>query len=170
MSDLTRASYNHIDKLDFLTEYTQARIEAFKPQTIQTSFATTGITPFNPERVLSKLNISLNTPTPPGSRPSSRSSQFTLKTPKIVIQLQKQATLLKNLLKQRSNSPPSLLKTAIDQIIKGAYLSMHNATILAQENASLRRANEKKRQKRTYTNRRIGHEGSLTIGHGLQLA
>ena len=47
---------------------------------------------------------------------------------------------------------------------------MHNAAILAQENASLRRANEKKRQKRTYINRRIGHEGSLTIGHGLQLA
>ena len=37
VSDLARASYNHIDKLDFLTEYPQARIEAFKPQTIQTS-------------------------------------------------------------------------------------------------------------------------------------
>ena len=89
VSDLARARYNHIDKLDFLAEYPRARIEAFKPQTIQTSFATTGITPFDPERVLAKLNISLNTPTPPGSRPSSRSSQFTLKTPKTVIQLQK---------------------------------------------------------------------------------
>ena len=85
VSDLARASYNHIDKLDFLTEYPQARIEAFKPQTIQTSFATTSIIPFDPERVLSKLNISLYTPTPPGSRLSSRSSQITLKTPKIVI-------------------------------------------------------------------------------------
>ena len=170
VSDLARASYNHIDKLDFLAEYPQARIEAFKPQTIQTSFAATGITPFDPERVLSKLNISLNTPTPPGSRPSSRSSQFTPKTPKTVIQLQKQATLLKNLLKQRSNSPPSPSKTAVDQIIKGAYLSMHNAAILAQENASLRRANEKKRQKRTRSNQRIAHEGGLTIAEGLQLA
>ena len=34
VSDLTRASYNHIDKLDFLTEYPRARIKAFKPQTI----------------------------------------------------------------------------------------------------------------------------------------
>ena len=74
VSDLARGSYNHIDKLDFLAEYPRARIEAFKPQTIQTSFAATGIIPFNLERVLSKLNISLNTPTPLGSRPSSRSS------------------------------------------------------------------------------------------------
>lgn len=170
VSDLARASYNHIDKLDFLAEYPRARVEAFKPQTIQTSFAATGITPFEPERVLSKLNISLYTPTPPGSRPSSRSSQFTPKTPKTVIQLQKQAKLLKDLLKQRSNSPLSPSKTAVDRIIKGAYLSMHNAAILAQENADLRRANEKKRQKRTRSNRQIAHEGGLTIAEGLQLA
>ena len=158
MSDLTRASYNHIDKLDFLAEYPRARIEAFKPQTIQTSFAATGITPFNPERVLSKLNISLRTPTPPGSPPSSRSSQFTPKTPRTVIQLQKQASMLKDLLKQRSNSPPSPSKTMLDQIIKGHYIALHSTALLAQENANLRRTNEKKRQKRTRSNWQMPHE------------
>lgn len=74
VSDLARAGYNYIDKLDFLTDYPHARAKAFKPQTIQTSFAATGLTPIDPERVLSKLNISLNTPTPPASRLSSRSS------------------------------------------------------------------------------------------------
>jgi hypothetical protein len=170
VSDLARASYNHIDKLDFLAEYPRARIEAFKPQTIQTSFAATGITPFDPERVLSKLNISLRTPTPPASRPSSRSSQFTPKTPRTVIQLQKQASMLKDLLKQRSNSPPSPSNTLLDQIIKGHSIALHNTTLLAYEIASLRRANEKKRQKRTRSNRQIPHEGGLTAGEGLQLA
>ena len=80
VSDLARVGYNHIDKLDFLADYPRARDKAFKPQTIQTSFATTSITPFTPERVLSKLNISLRTPTPPASRPRSRSSQFTQKS------------------------------------------------------------------------------------------
>ncbi len=117
----------------------------------------------------SKLNISLYTLTPPGSRLSSRSSQFTLKTPKTVIQLQKQATLLKNLLKQRSNIPPSPSKTAVDQIVKGTYLSMHTATILAQENASPRRVNKKKRQKRTRSHRHIAHKRCLTIAEDLQL-
>ena len=80
-------------------DYPRARAKAFKLQTIQTSFAATSIIFFKPERVLSKLNISLYTPTLLGSRLSSRSSKFRLKTPKTVIQVQKQATLLKNLLK-----------------------------------------------------------------------
>lgn len=40
----------------------------------------------------------------------------------------------------------------LDQIIKGCYLSMHNAALLAQENTNLRAMNEKKRQKRTQSN------------------
>ncbi len=87
-----------------------------------------------------------------------------------MIQLQKQAGLLKDLLKQRSNSPPTPSKTAVDQITKSAYLSMHSAILLFQEIATLRRANEKKRQKRTRSNRQIAHQGGLTIAEGLQLA
>jgi hypothetical protein len=170
VSDLARVGYNHIDKLDFLADYPRARIEAFGPQTIQNSFAATGLVPIDPERVLSKLNISLRTPTPPNSRPSSRSSQFTPKTPKTVIQLQKQASSLKELLKQRSNSPPTPSKIMLDQIIKGCSVTMHNAALLAQENANLRAANEKKRQKRTRSNRQIPHEGGLSVEEGLQLA
>lgn len=82
VSDLARVGYNHIDKLDFLADYPRARIEAFQQQTIRNSFAATSLVPIDPERVLSKLNISLRTPTPPSSRPSSISSQFTPQTPK----------------------------------------------------------------------------------------
>lgn len=38
------------------------------------------------------------------------------------------------------------------------------------EIATLRRANEKKRQKRTRSSRQMAHEGGLTIAEGLQLA
>jgi hypothetical protein len=47
VSDLARASYNHIDKLDFLADYPRARIEAFQPNIIQSSFAATGIVAVN---------------------------------------------------------------------------------------------------------------------------
>ncbi|RJE17358.1 Pogo transposable element [Aspergillus sclerotialis] len=169
VSDLARNAYNHIDKLDFLTDYPQARIEAFQPSIIQNSFAAAGLVPINPERVLSKLNISLRTPTPPSS-PSSRSSQFTPKTPKTVIQLQKQASMLKDLLKRRSNSPPTPSKAMLDQIIKGCAVTMHNAALLAQENANLRVANERKRQKRNRSTRQMAHEGGLSVEEGVQLA
>jgi hypothetical protein len=85
VSDLARTGYNHIDKLDFLADYPRARIEAFQPKIVQSSFTATGIVPVNTDRVLSKFNISLRTPTPLSSRPSSRSSQFTLKTPRTAI-------------------------------------------------------------------------------------
>lgn len=57
----------------------------------------------------------------------------------------------------------------LDQVIKGCYLSMHNAALLAKENADLRAANEKKRQKRTRSNRQIPHEGGLTVEEASQL-
>ena len=78
--------------------------------------------------------------------------------------------MLKDLLKQRSNSPPSPSNTLLDQIIKGHSIALHNTTLLAYEIASLRRANEKKRQKRTRSHRQMAHEGGLTIADGLQLA
>lgn len=170
VSDLARNAYNHIDKLDFLADYPRARIEAFQPSIIQNSFAAAGLVPIDPERVLSKLNISLRTPTPPSSRPSSRSSQFTPKTPRTTIQLQKQASILKELLKQRPNSPLTPSKIMLDQIIKGCAVTMHNAALLARENADLRAANERKRQKRNRSTRQMAHKGGLSVEEGLQLA
>jgi hypothetical protein len=84
VSDLTRTSYNHIDKLDFLADYLRARLEAFQPNIIQNSFAATSFVLVNTERVLSKLTISLRTPSPLSSRLSSRSSEFTPETPRTV--------------------------------------------------------------------------------------
>lgn len=48
-------------------------------------------------------------------------------------------------------------------------MTIHNAALLAQENANLRAAN-KKRQKRTRSTRQIAHTGGLSVEEGLQLA
>jgi hypothetical protein len=122
--------------------------------------------PVDAERVLSKLNISLRTPTPLGSRLSTSSSQFTPKTPRTVVQLYKQSSMLKGLLDRRSQTPTPL----IDQIVKGCAMVMHSATLLSQENANLRAANEKKRQKRQRSTRQIPCEEGLTVEEGQKLA
>jgi hypothetical protein len=171
VSDLARRGYNHIDKYDFLENYQHARLEAFQSvTTIKNSFAASGLVPVDAERVLSKLNISLRTPTPPSSRPSSRSSQFTPKTPRTIVQLQKQSSMLKDLLHRRSNSPPSPIKSMLDQIIKGHCLSLHNTALLAQEVSNLRMANEKIVKKRNRTTRQLPNRDGLTIEEGLLLA
>ncbi|CDM26623.1 Probable transposable element [Penicillium roqueforti FM164] len=76
-----RTGINHIDKLEFLEAYPSVRIEALKLETIKNSFLAAGLIPFSPNRVLSKLNIHLRIPTPPPSRGSDSSRNFTPKTP-----------------------------------------------------------------------------------------
>ena len=137
-----RVGINYIDKLDFLEAYPSARIEAFKSETIKNSFAAAGLVPFNPDRVISKLDICLRTPDTPLRAGGATWSQ---KTPSNYVQLQKQASSIKALLRIGSRSPPSPSDRALNQLIKGYQLAMHNATILAKENKELRAKNEKKK-------------------------
>jgi hypothetical protein len=77
--------------------------------------------------------------------------------------------MMKDLIDQRSKSPPSPLKLVVNQILKGYEIALHNTALLVKENDDLRAANEKKRQKRTRSTRQIAHEGGLSIEEGLQL-
>ena len=58
----------------------------------------------------------------------------------------------------------------VNQIIKGSYLLLHNAALLAQDNANLRAANEKIVKKRNQSHRQIRCQERLTVKEGLQLA
>jgi hypothetical protein len=55
---------NHIDKLEFLDLYQQARSEALHERNIRSGFAVTGLILYNPERVLSILRVPVQTPSP----------------------------------------------------------------------------------------------------------
>lgn len=158
-----RNGINHIDKLDFLEAYPTARNKAFKSETIKNSFVAAGLVPFPPDRVLSKLNIHLRTPTPPISRGSESSRNFSPKTPFTEKQLRRQASSIKALLRTGSRSPPSPSDRALNQLIKGCQLALQGAAILAKENSELRAANEKQKQKRTRSSRTIVHEGNLSV-------
>ena len=48
---------NHIDKLEFLDAYKQARMKVFTESNIRSGFTATGLVPYNPDQVLSRLNI-----------------------------------------------------------------------------------------------------------------
>lgn len=60
-----RNGVNHINKQDFLKAYHAARIETMNLANIHSSFAATGLVPYNPERVLSRLHTQLKTLTLP---------------------------------------------------------------------------------------------------------
>jgi hypothetical protein len=77
--------------------------------------------------------------------------------------------MLKDLLKQRSNSPPSPSKAMLDQIIKGHCIALHNTALLANEVTNLRATNERIKKKRNRSTRQIPCEEGLTVEEGLQL-
>ena len=62
---LMRLRINHITKLEFLPAFGQAFKAAFTEQNIKAGFRATGLVPYNPERVISCLDLRLRTPTPP---------------------------------------------------------------------------------------------------------
>jgi hypothetical protein len=169
VEDIMRRGQNHIDKLDFLDAFPTARIEAFKAKTIKNSFSATGLVPYDPNRVISKLNIRLHTPTPPPSR-GSQSSAWEPKTPSNYKQLQKQAESIKKLLKQRSKSPPSPLNSAIDQLLKGCQITMQSAAFLARENELLRARHEKIKQKKARSKLQIAAPEGLSVAELRELA
>jgi hypothetical protein len=59
-----RMGINHIDKDDFTVLYQQACMTSFSLTTILSGFRATGLVPFDPDQVLSQLDVRLWTPSP----------------------------------------------------------------------------------------------------------
>ena len=64
ISFLARANITHITKDDFFPAFRTAFYKAFTQQNIESSFRGAGLVPFNPDAVISKLDVKLRTPTP----------------------------------------------------------------------------------------------------------
>jgi hypothetical protein len=158
-----RLGVNHIDKFDFLEAFPAARESAFQAETIKNSFAGAGLVPFNPDRVLSKLDIQLKTPTPPGSR----STNSAPKTPYTTRQLEKQASAARKLLRERAQSPLLLLDTRLDKLIKGHELALNELVLAREEIRKLRANNEWEGKKRKRSTRQLAITEGPAIQEGL---
>jgi hypothetical protein len=143
-----RLGFNHINKFDFLSAYPVAYHEVFTIQNIQSGFAAAGILPFNPQRVLDKLNIKISTPTPPQSRGGDLTSSSMLATPYTARQLFKKASSVKKMLWRDSRSPSLPLKRSYDKLLKGCELIIHQAAFMLKELHDLRVEHEKDKRKK----------------------
>ncbi|KAM4062546.1 DDE superfamily endonuclease [Hirsutella rhossiliensis] len=142
------AGIHHIDKQDFLPMYLDARRQALSPSNIRSGFMATGLFPFDPNRVLSRLQVQVdkvgndhgdkNTPSPNKSLEAA-------KTPHNVNQL---TTHAERLLQRRPQNTDSPVSQAINQLIKGCQMAMHSAALLADENRQLRSENQRRKQRK----------------------
>jgi hypothetical protein len=154
-----RGGINHIDKLDFIKIYPEARNIAFTTDNVLSAFRATGLIPFNPEEVLGRFTMQLKTPTPPGSR----STDSAPKTPYNIKQLKKQTTTIEKLLRACTQSPSSPTKTALNQLVKGCEMVYNNGAFLAQENQYLRATINELQQKKKRSKRQITHTEGFSV-------
>jgi DDE superfamily endonuclease/Tc5 transposase DNA-binding domain len=166
IQDLARRGIFHIDKADFLAMYCQAHKSIFTESTIKNSFKATGLIPFDPEAVLSKL---IATPSPPGTshgQDQGSSPIWTSETPKTQYQLAKQSELIKTTLQRASQSPTA----PIEKLTKGygqliAKSDIHELRILELEQTVEHLNKKKKRKSRT----RLQSGGILVVGDAQEM-
>jgi hypothetical protein len=162
VEDLMRMHINHVSKLEFLCGFREAFFASMTERNIQGGFAGSGLVPHDPERVLSKLDVKLRTPTPLNSR-ATTPQPWVFQTPQNPREATSQSTLIKTRISNHQGSSPTPMLTAIDQLTKGTMAVMHQVALLRSENASLRKANEALSKRRRAKRTRVQLGGSLAV-------
>jgi len=157
-----RIHINHVSKLEFLCAFREAFFASITERNIQGGFAGAGLIPFDPERVLSKLDVKLRTPTPSTSR-AGTPQPWVFQTPHNPREADSQSTLIKTRIANHQNSSPTSMLAAVDQLTKGTMAVMHEVALLRSEVSSLRKANEALSKRRRAKRTRVQLGGSLAI-------
>ena len=159
---LIRMHVTHVSKLEFLPAFREAFFASITDTNIQGGFAGAGLIPYDPERVISKLDVQLRTPTPSNSRPGT-SHTWVSKTPQNPLEADSQTCLIKSRVANHLDSSPTSMLSAIDQFAKGAKAMMHEVALLRTEVSALRKANEALSKRRRAKRTRIQRGGILTV-------
>jgi DDE superfamily endonuclease len=166
IEDLMRNHINHITKLEFLPAFRAAFNKSITSDNICGSFRGAGLIPFNPDAVISKLDVRLRTPTPP---PAADVAPWSAKTLGNRIEMVSQTELIKGRITQHQNSSPTPIIDGIDQILKGTVQIAAQYEILKAEVTALRKANEALSRRKRRQKKRIQRGGTLTIAEGVDL-
>jgi hypothetical protein len=168
IESLMRANITHIAKEDFLPAFCAAHYVAMTARNIQGGFRGAGLVPFDPESVISRLDLRIQTPTPSNSRPGT-SHTWISKTPNNPIEASSQSAFIKKRISQHQNSSPTHIISAIDQFTKGSLSIMHKMALMQAEIKDLRAANETLSKRRRAKKTRLQEGGTLSIQEGSDL-
>jgi hypothetical protein len=155
-----RAHINHITKVEFFLAFKAAYFAAMTESNNRGGFRGAGLVPFDPEAVISKLDVKLRTPTPTGP-PSS--DPWVSQTPQNPTEAVAQSEFIKNRIAHHQESSPTPILTAADQLAKGTQALAHSVTLLTAEVRTLQKANEALSKRRRAKKTRVQLGGSLTV-------
>jgi len=157
-----KAHINHITKVEFFLAFTAAYKESITAQNARAGFRGAGLIPFDPQAVVSKLDVKLRTPTP--SRPSTANSNpWVSQTPQNPTQALSQSTLVRSRIARHQGSSPTPIFETVAALAKGTERMAHEMTLLSAEVRTLRAANEALSKRRRAKKIRVRQGGALTV-------
>lgn len=160
ISALARSRVYYITKETFLTAFKAAFKKAFTQENVCAGFRGAGLVPYNPEAVLSKLDVRLRTPTPP----APGTVEWEAKTPRNASEIEAQSTLIRNRMQKHQGSPASSLDEQVRQLTKGAQQIAHEMVLMREETARLRDAIEAATKRKSRKRQYVRAEETLTVG------
>jgi hypothetical protein len=160
-----KAGTSHITKEDFLPAFSAAFRDAMTEKNILGGFRGAGLMPHDPKAVLSKLDVKLKTPTPPGSS-HGLPDLWTSQTPTTATEAVSQSDFIKGRISRHKSSSPTSILDAVDFLAKGTRGVMHQIALLKSENAILREENATLSRRRRAKKVQLRKGGSLTLGEG----
>lgn len=159
---LMRAHITHVSKEDFLPAFYKAYKAAITEKNIQAGFRASGLIPYDPDYVISQLDVKLRTPTPPGSS-AGLPPPWVSKTPNNPIEAESQTEYIKNRIVRHQGSSPSSIITSLRQLNKGVSMMVHEQTLMRHDLAELRDANNRLSRRRRTKRKQLQKGGSLTV-------
>jgi hypothetical protein len=157
-----KAHINHITKVEFFLAFKRAYLESVSVQNAQAGWRGAGLVPFDPEAVLSKLDVRIRTPTP-STPPSGDTDLWVSQTPHNPTDALSQMTLVKNRIARHEGSSPTPIFETVAALAKGTELLAHQLTLVTTENRILREANQALSRRRRAKKTRVRQGGALTI-------
>jgi hypothetical protein len=157
---------NHITKESFLPAFKAAYEKSITTSNIHAGFRATGLVPFDPDTVLSQLDVKLRTPTPE----APTTTIWTSKTPSNSYEFDAQKQLLCTRIQTHQNSSPSAILEMVEQFNKGHTKMAHLNAIQLARTAALEQAVKDLTERKQRKKKRIQAGGALLVAQGIQMA
>jgi hypothetical protein len=164
---LIRCFINHITKTKFFPAFHTAHQAAITESNIKGGFRGAGLAPFDPENVISKLDVQLRIPTPP-VEVTIPLTPWTARTPKTVVEAQLHSKYLQGRIKNHKSSSPESIIQAVKHFEKATTNLMDQMALLHNRNQQLKQQNKTVGRRRKGKRTKVQKEGAVTIGEALQ--
>jgi hypothetical protein len=165
---LIRCSVTHISKTEFFSAFYTAFKATFTESNIRGGFRGAGLAPFNPENVISKLDVQLRTPTPP-QEAVEPSTLWVSKTPKTAIEAQSQSEYLEKRIRRHKSSSPESIIEALKSSTKATKAALHRLALVEARLKDLEQANKILSRRRRSKRTRLQKGGAMTVQDASQV-